>query len=43
VEVEDDDESQFVLDDYESDGEARGKTTFDSDEFSPAVRELMTK
>ncbi|KAA8909788.1 helicase C-terminal domain-containing protein [Sphaerosporella brunnea] len=45
VEVEDeDDEQQFILDDYESDGGTmKGEPSDNSDGFSPAVRELMMK
>jgi len=43
VELEDDDEAQFVLDDYESDDEFGGKRQKESDDYSPAVKELMVK
>lgn len=43
VELEEDDDSQFVLDDYESDSESGMKRSGDDSNFSPEVRELMAK
>jgi len=43
VELEDDDEAQFVLEDYESDDEFGMKRQKESDDYSPEVKELMMK
>ncbi|KAF8537100.1 putative DNA helicase [Trichophaea hybrida] len=45
VEIEDDDEGDFVLDDYQSDDESGTKkaASNDPDGFSPEVKELMLK